>query len=167
MAGRFDLPKPHGTCYLASDEIAALLEVIGPNRLGGGVCREFFDARRLRRLRLPAKRRLADLVARRAAAFGITGEIGSLVPYDLPQRWARRLHRATFEGVIFHLRHDPSAAEGLALFGPTGERKAWRRGREEPLDDELLGRLERDCGLEILDRPRASQLRFADLPRPS
>lgn len=37
MLGRFDLPEPEGSCYLASDEISALLEVAGRERLGGVV----------------------------------------------------------------------------------------------------------------------------------
>src|SRR3989304_2867114 len=42
--GRFDLPFPEGTCYAALDEIAALLEGIGPDIEGGGVsvCRPRF-----------------------------------------------------------------------------------------------------------------------------
>ncbi|MEM7480913.1 MAG: RES domain-containing protein [Acidobacteriota bacterium] len=160
--GRFDLEAPHGTCYLAREPLAALLDVIGPNRAGGAVSRAFLAARRMRRLRVPKVHRLADLVARRATAFGVTGEIGLIVPYDLPQQWAGRLHEARFEGVVYRLRHDPAGDEGLALFGAAGERRGWRRGREEELPAELLDRLEEECGIEVLDVPKSSQLKFVD-----
>lgn len=52
LAGRFDLPEPHGTCYLAADPLAALLEVLGPDRRGGAVSEGFFAERRLHRLRV-------------------------------------------------------------------------------------------------------------------
>ena len=129
--GRFDLPPPDGTCYLAADELGALLEAVGPDRDGGAVSTEFLAARCLWRLRAPAERRLGDLTARRARGFGITAEIGTLVPYDLPQAWAARLHAAGFQGLVYWLRHDPARSEGIALFGPEGgAAEDWPEGEE-------------------------------------
>jgi len=158
MNGRFDLPAPHGTCYLAGDPLAALLELVGTDRTGGLVSAEFLTERRLRELRVPRDLTTADLNSRRAAGFGITSEIGTIVPYREPQAWAASLHGARFEGLVYWLRHDPSRAEGWALFGPEGERKSWRRGRESPIPDSLIRRLHGECGIAAVRIPRAAEL---------
>jgi hypothetical protein len=115
MEGRFDLPSPFGTCYLAGDPLAALLELLGADREGGFVSAEFLAGRRLRELRAPRDLTAADLTSRRAAGFGINSEIGTIVPYAGPQAWAERLHGARFDGVVYWLRHDPSRGEGWSL----------------------------------------------------
>jgi hypothetical protein len=107
MDGRFDLPEPHGTCYLAVDPMAALLELLGPERTGV-ISAKFLEERRIRELQLPRESAVADVTSRKASAFGITAEIGTLLPYDRPQAWALRLHQANFHGIFYWLRHDPS-----------------------------------------------------------
>ncbi len=42
---RFDLDDPEGTCYLATDELAAVIETIGSDAAIGVVTPEFLDAR--------------------------------------------------------------------------------------------------------------------------
>jgi RES domain len=158
--GRFDLPPPDGTCYLAADEVGALLEVVGPGRDGGAVTAEFFAARRRWRLRVPAERSLGELTARRARGFGITVEIGTLVPYDLPRAWAARLHAAACQGLAYWLRHDPARGEGIALFGPEGAGEGWPDGEKASISSELLDRLHAECGLEVVEVPRAGALRI-------
>ena len=160
--GRFDLPSPHGTCYLAADELSALLEVIGPERMGGGISTLFFDRRRFRRLRLPRPTRLADLTSRRCAGFGITLEIHAVVPYDRTQAWASGFHRAGAGGLLYFVRHDPSGGKGVALFSKAGERKSWRRGRELPISPKILARLRDECGFEIVEVPSLRQLRIVE-----
>jgi hypothetical protein len=162
LQGRFDLKSPRGTCYLATDPLVALLEVVGPSRLRGAVSQTFLAERRLRRLQLPVPRSLAELSARRAARFGVTLEIHSIVPYDRPQAWAERLAQAGSEGLLYLVRHDPSGARGVALFGRQGERRSWRRGREQPIGLEVLRRLEEECGIAVLPAPRAGQLKILD-----
>lgn len=162
-AGRFDLGPPEGTCYLARDEIGALLEVVGgTGRSGGGVDEGFLAARQLFRSRVPAAHELADLTHRRAAGFGVTAEIGTVTPYDLPRAWAARLREAGVGGLAYWLRHDPARSGGVALFGPAGERRDWPPGDPEPIGDPLKRRLEAECGLRILSRPRLADLRLAD-----
>ncbi|MFY9820205.1 MAG: RES family NAD+ phosphorylase [Thermoanaerobaculia bacterium] len=158
MAGRFDLPAPHGTCYLATDPLAALLEVLGADHERWIVSQEFLAERRLRQLSLPREITVADLTARGASGFGLTAEIGTLVPYDLPQAWAAKLHAVRFGGLVYWLRHDPSRAEGWALFGPQGERKSYRRGRELPISSPLIGRLWRECRIAVARTPRSADL---------
>ena len=160
--GRFDLPLPWGTCYLAGDPIAALLEVVGADREGGIVAAEFFSERRLRELQAPRDYTMADLTSRRAAGFGITSEIGTIVPYETPQAWAAKLRAARFEGIVYWLRHDPSRSVGWALFGKAGERKRWWRGREIPISGRLLRQLWTDCRIAVVRVPVAADLTILD-----
>lgn len=158
LFGRFDLAHPQGTCYLAEDEIGALLEAIGAERRGGALSTCFLAARRLYRLRLPRGHYTADCTSRRAVRFGITAELGTIVPYDLPQAWAARLYEGGFEGMVYRLRHDPLGTRAVALFGCAGERTDW------PIDEDhmILGRLEErlkeECGIYVLDVPSLEDL---------
>jgi hypothetical protein len=162
MEGRFDLSEPEGTCYVASDAIAALLEVVGADRMGGILPREFLEVRRLLELRLPREHSLSDLTVRKASRFGITAEIGTLVPYELPQRWAAKLRQAGSEGMVYRVRHDPAGAEGFALFGSHGERMDWKQGREHPISERLIRRLGDETGLSVVPIPRSNQLRILE-----
>lgn len=160
LEGRFDLPEPEGTCYLAEDPLAALLELIGPELDGGVVSADFLRERRIREVQVPAVAELADLTSRKASGFGVTAEIGSMVPYGVPQAWASRLREAGKDGLVYGLRHDPAHGEGYALFGPHGERKSWKKGRERPVSAELLARLASECSIEVLPIPRSSEIRI-------
>jgi hypothetical protein len=158
MQGRFDLAEPEGTCYLATDEISALLEVIGPHLERGAISTEFLKARSLRKLRLPDELDLADLTSREAVRFGITAEIGIIVPYGCPQAWATGLRATGSSGVAYWPRHDPSRKVAVALFGPHGQRKPWRKGRETAISPEMIKRLHTECGIEVIDVPRSDEL---------
>ncbi len=158
--GRFDLPEPEGTCYLAGDPLAALLELIGPELDGGVVSAEFLRERRVREVHVPAATDLADFTSRKASGFGVTSEIGSMVPYAVPQAWAARLRDAGKAGLVYWLRHDPARGEGYALFGPHGERRSWRKSRERPISAELLARLASECSIEVLPVPRSREIRI-------
>lgn len=117
-SGRFDLPAPHGTCYLAEDPVAALLEVTRGLTV---LSEDFLAARRLFTTSLTTELRLADLTAPRAYSFGVTGELSATFDYDKPQAWAGGLHTAGFEGIGYHIRHDPRSSFGaVALFGRAG-----------------------------------------------
>lgn len=119
---------------------------------------EFLQERRLRELRVPREFEGADLTSRRTTGFGITSEIGTIVPYDRPQAWAGALYAVGFDGLGYWLRHDASRGEGWALFGPQGERKSWRRGRELPISRDLVGRLRRECGIEVVRIPKSEEV---------
>ncbi len=160
MLGRFDLPEPEGTCYLASDEISALLEVVGGDRLRGVVPAELLEIKRIRELRAPRELTLSDLTSRRAVRFGITAEIGTIVPYDCPQAWAARLRESGSLGLVYWLRHDPSGSYGFALFGDHGEEQRWDRGQERPISADLIERLQEETGLEVVEIPRTEHLRI-------
>ncbi len=160
--GRFDLSAPLGTCYLALDPFSALLDVIGPDVCAGLVSTAFFEERRVRELRLPRAHAFADVADRGSVAFGVTGELHTVTPYALPQRWARAFADAGFDGVRYRLRHDPAASpDGLAVFGPAGE-QAWARGRERRIGRAIVDRLRRECGVRVAPVPHSSELTFAD-----
>jgi hypothetical protein len=51
----------------------------------------------------------------------MTTELATVVPYDLPRRWATAFRAHGFDGIRHQLRHDQRARpSGVALFGPTG-----------------------------------------------
>jgi hypothetical protein len=154
-AGRFDLAPPRGTCYLADDELGALLEVLGPVRVVSAPWAKRFS---LWHLELPEQASVADATVRTARGFGVTAELATVTPYGLPQRWAAAFAAAGYDGVRYRVRHDPGGSRALALFGTAGERRRWRRGRSRPVDDDLLARLAAETGLQIADIPTASDL---------
>jgi RES domain len=152
--GRFDLPKPRGTCYLADDEVGALLEVLGPVVVVSSTW-----ARRLSlwHLGLPYQCSAADTTVRAARGFGVTAELASLTPYDLSQRWAAAFAAAGHQGVRYRIRHDPGGSRALALFGAAGERR-WPRGRRQDIGPSLLTRLAAEAGLRVAPLPEARAL---------
>lgn len=162
LEGRFDLPHPHGICYLAFDDIGALREAIGPGIGAGVVSAEWAQARVVRRLKPPFTVRAADITAPAAATFGVTLELHTVVPYDLPQAWARRLHEAGHDGVYHWLRHFPEGRAGLGLFGRSGERRHWPRGRAVPIAGSIASRLEEATGIRVAARPAIRQLRVIE-----
>ncbi len=117
-SGRFDLVAPRGTCYLATDAYAAIREAA---RLGP-VSSLWVQARELREVEPPdPSARLAATTRQAAGRYGITTELTTTVPYDLPRRWAAAFHAHRFDGIRHELRHDQRARpSGIALFGPIG-----------------------------------------------
>jgi RES domain len=152
--GRFDLPKPRGTCYLADDEVGALLEVLGPVVIVSPAW-----ARRLSlwHLGLPDQCSAADTTVRAARGFGVTAELASITPYDLPQRWAAAFAASGHQGVRYRVRHDPGGTRALALFGVAGERR-WPRGRRQDIGPSLLARLASEAGVRVAPLPDARDL---------
>ena len=163
LKGRFDLLAPLGTCYLAMDALAALMELVGPDITNGAVSRSFFSQRRLRRLALPRTHRVSNLTDRRALGFGVTAEVHTITPYTRPQAWAKALKDSGAQGVLYLVRHDPSfTGRGVGLFGKAGERRSWKRGRELAIDAKLESKLNEKCHVRVLPVPRASELRISD-----
>jgi hypothetical protein len=135
-AGRFDLPVPRGTCYLAEDPLAALLEVTRGLTI---LSEDFLAGRRLVSAPLPCDVRLADLTARGAYAFGVTGELSATADYTVPHAWAAALHAAGFDGIRYHVRHDPRGAlTGVAWFGRAGRRRRPLVGDSQSVPADVL-----------------------------
>jgi hypothetical protein len=127
MEGRFDLLEPDGTCYLAGDPLAALLELIGPELESGVVSADFLRERRMRELRLPEEIEVADLTSRKASGFGVTAEIGTIVPYAVPQAWAARLRAAGSAGLLYWLGTILPEARATPCSARTGSGSDGRR----------------------------------------
>lgn len=102
--GRFDLPSPHGCCYLGLSVVAAWLEVFRSTTLV-----DIQDVRS-RRLCIAAAGSVptADLLSPTCRVFGITGEIHVTDDYRLPREWSNQLFRAGFKALRYKARHDPS-----------------------------------------------------------
>ena len=117
-SGRFDLAPPQGTCYLATDAYAAIREA---TRLGP-VSTTWVQARELREVAPPDPgARLAATTRQASGRYGVTTELATVVPYDLPRRWAAAFRAHGFDGIRHQLRHDQRARpSGVALFGSTG-----------------------------------------------
>ena len=117
-SGRFDLASPRGTCYLATDAYAAIREA---TRLGP-VSSLWVQARELRDVAPPdPNAKLAGTTRQAAGRYGVTTELATVVPYELPRRWATAFDAHGFDGIRHELRHDQrTRPSGVALFGPTG-----------------------------------------------
>ncbi|MFC6005939.1 RES family NAD+ phosphorylase [Angustibacter luteus] len=125
--GRFDLVEPRGTCYLATTASAALRERLGPVLARRAtVPASTLDGVVVSTLRPGAASssellRLANLRSSRAAEFGVTRELESMTPYDVPRRWASAFDAAGWGGIRYGPRFSPGGASAIALFGPAGE----------------------------------------------
>lgn len=118
--GRWDLPEPEGTCYLAENDRGAVLEVVGPDLYNHGFITEgFLRQRVLSTVTLPERPVVADLLDAEVSTFGVTAELSGAIDYAQTQQWAHALRAAEHDGIIYGLRFRPNT-EGLAVFGPTG-----------------------------------------------
>jgi hypothetical protein len=150
-SGRFDLQRPEGTCYFATDAYAAIREA---TRLGP-VTPRWIAAREVRRVSPPDPRaRLAATTRKAAGAYGLTKELVTVVPYDLPRRWAAAFRALGFDGIRHHLRHDPrTRPAGVALFG--------RAGASSTPDGERIRLAVADvesAGVQVLEPPDSAVL---------
>ncbi|WP_162248044.1 RES domain-containing protein [Angustibacter sp. Root456] len=132
--GRFDLSEPRGTCYVASSALVAVRERLGPvlaarstlpaGALDGVVVSRLTLARpptAAQEHRGERALRLANVRTAAAADFGVTRELESMTPYDVPVRWAAAFDAAGFDGVWYGPRFSPGAAGAVAAFGPAGQ----------------------------------------------
>jgi hypothetical protein len=150
-SGRFDLDTPEGTCCFATDAYAAIREAsrLGPVSTGWVADRE------LRRVEPPdPQARLAATTRKAAGRFGVTAELATMVPYDLPRRWAAAFRAAGFHGVRHQLRHDQRARpSGVALYGTAGAMDA-DHGAGTPLTGEAV----EAAGVTVLPPPTSAAL---------
>lgn len=121
--GRFDLPDPDGTCYVALDADTALRERLGEEIIRSGlVMAADVATTTISRLALPDDVNAADAAAP-AAANWVTRELGSMDDYALAQRWAVALFDAGCEGLVYQSRFTTGAEQyAVALFGDAGTR---------------------------------------------
>lgn len=153
--GRYDLPSPHGTCSFARSDLEAWLEVF---RSAGIVDIGDIRVRRLCVTEPPHTIPAADLLARAARGFGITGELHTIDDFDLPRRWAKALFDAGFRALRGKIRHDPTLTEqSLTLFDEAGAHQpfgwSW---------DASIKRLDND--LDLLQKAVVFGFRIAHIP---
>ena len=137
--GRYDLPPPNGSCYLAREKIGAWLEKFRSTY----VALDDLRAHRMLTTRAPYSLRAADLLAAAARGFGVTGDIHTTTDYALTRQWASRLHQVGFRALHGKVRHDPGLEHrSVTLFDQQGQRMpyGWRWRTE-------VGRLEEDRDL--------------------
>ena len=158
-SGRFDLSPPRGTCYVALDPLSALRERLGPV-LGGSqaVPEGLLEASVVSRLRLTAAREVADVQDGRAAPFGVTRELESMVPYAVPQAWARALDEAGSGGVKYGPRFTPGDSSAVALFDAAG-------AADWPVDPDPLPAQQVPGAPTSLPTPRRADLTVVRPPR--
>ena len=162
-AGRFDLPAPEGTCYLASSGAAAVRERLGPELAAHGtITMSLLAGRVVSTLGIPADVRSANMNAAAAARFGVTRELPVMVPYDVPQAWAASLAAAGFGGIVAGLRFTPGRTDGLALFGAAGERTDWPRDAHPTSAVDVAAQL----GVHIVAVPRSTDVTVVSPPKP-
>lgn len=115
-AGRFDLPRPYGTCYLADDAVAALIETFAsPADLEPVVTLADVEDTVVYEGVLARPAAVADTTDRAAR---VPKELGTITPYTLTWQWADALHADGRGGLRAWLRHDPAGSRTIAVFGP-------------------------------------------------
>jgi len=159
--GRFDLPAPRGTCYLASSGAAAVRERVGPDLAAHGlVPAGLLHARVVSPLRLEDHVRAADVDSPRAALFRVTRELAVMTPYVVPQAWAAALAAAGFGAILTVLRFSPGRAAGLALFGGAGNRDSGEAG-PAPLPARVVAAR---AGLLVVEPPSLEEITITTAP---
>lgn len=124
--GRWDLPAPNGTCYVAESAGAALKETAGPDLHDHGfVTGSWADARSVSGVELGAKVSVADMTDAAVSDHGASNELVGALRYRITQAWARGWHAAGLGGVQYGLRFAANLI-GLGLFGPAGARTGGR-----------------------------------------
>ncbi|MGH9129189.1 MAG: hypothetical protein ACRDY2_09535 [Acidimicrobiales bacterium] len=125
--GRFDLPAPDGSCYLATDPVAAALEALQDYGQGVLPLAELRTRRRAAVSAPPGAPRAARMVSARmvsarARGLGVTQALWAGADLALTQRWARALRRAGWLALWTGTQHDPTGrARGVTLFDEAGE----------------------------------------------
>jgi RES domain len=121
--GRFDLPAPRGTCYLATHALIALRERIGPVLGAAPAVPETLVADVVvSALPVPRRWSVADLQVPAAGSYGVTRELETMVPYAVPQAWAQALDSAGHDGVAYGPRFTPGDGSAVAVFDEAGAR---------------------------------------------
>lgn len=117
--GRFDLERPAGTCYLAASAVGAIIERVADPDLAEPIRPTVDELRALAVWsgELMGPPRVADTT--RAVLPRLTGELDTIVPYDLPWAWADAIRSAGADGLLYRARFARDRA--LGLFGDTSQ----------------------------------------------
>jgi len=155
---RFDLLAPNehktegaGTCYLGTTPLACFVEKFGDLRI---VPPSEVAANVLATVGVTRELRVADMCDGRVLGrFGLTAEIWSTGNYVRPQEWARALHLAGFDGILYGTRHDPAGQlRAVAIFG-TGSANPLAVDVIDPIPESLLDQAWTQYGLVVEEPP--------------
>jgi hypothetical protein len=120
--GRFDLPAPDGTCYLATTAAGAVLEAFQDFGRGLLPMSELQARARAQVRASPAAPLAAQLTSPRARAVGVTQALWAGQDRALTQRWAVALRRAGWLALWHGTQHDPTTqSRSVTLFDSAGE----------------------------------------------
>lgn len=157
-AGRFDLLKPQGSCYLAKTAHGAMNECLGPDVAERGwVDADLLEGRVMSRLPLPEPVLAANLTSARATRFRVTSEINTVDDYALTQQWATALAAVGFTAIRYWLRFSTDATHGLALFSEAGAPETPPPGDPAPRP---LRELVAEAGIEVEEPPSFDAVRI-------
>lgn len=157
--GRWDLPEPLGTCYVAESPLAALKEVAGPDLLEVGfLTRPWLEGRSVSELRLGSDVAAANLRSPRVSEFGASAELMGALAYAVTQEWARGWKAAGFGGVVYGMRFAANL-RGLGIFGPAGAGNGEVVSTSSSLDVASAG-----PGLRVVDLPSSRSMNVVEPP---
>lgn len=119
--GRFDLPEPRGTMYVAETPAAAARERCGRFLAAHAPIPESLVFGRVVSAITATVSDLGDLTDPDSAAVGVTGEIHSADDYRLTSSWSAAADAIGLAGLKYMPRFTPGGEAAFALFGPAGE----------------------------------------------
>lgn len=154
--GRFDLVRPGGTLYAATDPVDALIECAGPEIVEHkGLPSGWLAERSV--TRFTSKRtQVANLSSAGALAFGVTGELASTSDYTLSRRWASAFAEV-LGGLRFTPRHVPGNPCAIAIFARSGSGRL-ADARSNPATDHTGALITR--GVTVIGPPSLGALRL-------
>ncbi|WP_448070874.1 hypothetical protein [Georgenia yuyongxinii] len=147
-AGRFDLPRPRGTCYLATAPLGAARERMGRHTSRTIHADPVLTATVVSSLGTADFGEVADLEHRDAPLYGVTRELSTTGSYHQSAAWAFALDRLS-SGIRYPLRFG-IPAHGYAFFGSGGGQHDDRD--TDPTPVRLLEILA-GAGYEIIELP--------------
>jgi hypothetical protein len=109
-------------------------------------------------LHLPEDREVADIESQDATRFGVTRELETMVPYAVPQAWARAFDAAGVGGVAYGPRFTTGEAASCGIFGPAG-------AADWPVDPVPVAAVEVPGAPVAVDPPRRWDLTVVRPPR--
>jgi len=122
--GRFDLPLPEGTFYLAETAVASALERCGRYLAQRMPIPVTAIEKRVVSTVIGRVNGLGDFTNTRSVAIGVTSEIGTVDDYSLTATWAIGASKNGMSGVKYHPRFSTGPDSAFALFGAAGVHRA-------------------------------------------
>jgi hypothetical protein len=142
--GRFDLPKPHGTCYVGYDPEAPTQEHLTGESEDHARSQKVINERALSAMPLDRwrGRKIADFTSAAVVHYGAPAKIED-VPRDQARPWGVAAKEGGFAGILYRLSKDRREPKrwGLALFFEAGEHAPPNEQSRNPLPTQLRNEL--------------------------